>query len=116
MPHISNPEHLATVKAVIYLHPPLRENLVSGFPIKAILIPRVTGLRDTTLSPASAPDGLKALAPSTLFQLSGAGAGNFGYMASLVRRVPCLHLNAGTDLAQIPRAIHGVSAARQSAA
>ncbi len=106
VPHISNVEDLDKVKAVIYLHPPLRANLVPGFPIKAILIPRVTGLRDTTLSPATAPAGLKALAPSTLFQLSGAGAGNFGYMASLVRRVPCLYLNAGTDLAQIPRVIH----------
>jgi hypothetical protein len=105
LPLISNPQDLGIAKAVIYLNDHHPERLSAGFPIKAVLIPRVTGKADTRLTPATQLDGLRALAPSTLFQLSGAGAVNFGIMAGFARRVPSYFLEAGTDLDQIPAVI-----------
>jgi hypothetical protein len=105
LPLVSNPQHLDTAKAVIYLNDHHPEKLSTGFPVKAIFIPRVTGKVDTTITPASHVDGLRALAPSTLFQLSGSSAQNFALMANFSRRTPSYFLNAGTDLRQIPAVI-----------
>lgn len=106
LPLVSNPQDLGKCKAVIYLHDHHPERLTRGFPVKAVLIPRVTGEVDTRLTPASHVDGLRALAPSTLFQLSGAGEQNFTLMAAFARRIPSYFLEAGTDLKQIPAVIH----------
>ncbi len=105
VPLISNRDQLETDKAVIYLHDHHPEKLVESFPVKAVLVPRITGRRDTTLRPTSPLIGLKALAPSTLFQLSGAAATNFKVMAEFVRRIPSYYLELGTDLNQIPAVI-----------
>ena len=95
LPLVSNPQDLGVAKAVIYLNDHHPEKLKAKFPIKAVLIPRVTGRVDTRLTPATQVDGLRALAPSTLFQLSGAGAQNFTVMAAFARRVPSYFLEAG---------------------
>lgn len=70
-----------------------------------VLVPRIVGGLSTTAVPISPIEALKALAPSTLFQLIGAGQKDFRAMAELVRTVPCYRLELGTDLAAIPRAI-----------
>jgi hypothetical protein len=105
LPLVSNPQDLGICKAVIYLNDHHPEKVTRGFPVKAVFIPRVTGKVDTHLTPASHVDGLRALAPSTLFQLSGAGEQNFALMASFARRIPSYFLDAGTDLDQIPTVI-----------
>ncbi|MEO8464791.1 MAG: serine kinase [Gammaproteobacteria bacterium] len=105
LPLVSNPDDLGVAKAVIYLNDHHPEKLTRGFPVKSIFIPRVTGKVDTHITPASHVDGLRALAPSTLFQLSGTGGQNFALMANFARRVPSHFLDAGTDLEQIPAVI-----------
>ncbi|HUF74394.1 MAG TPA: serine kinase [Gammaproteobacteria bacterium] len=105
LPLVSNPQDLGICKAVIYLNDHHPERLTRGFPVKAVLIPRVTGKVDTRLTLASQVEGLRALAPSTLFQLSGAGEQNFALMAQFARRIPSYFLEAGTDLKQIPAVI-----------
>jgi hypothetical protein len=104
-PLVSNEQDIDRLKAVIFLAPTHSHRLIGEFPLKAILVPRVTHQRDTRIRPATALEGVKALAPSTLFQLAGAGRGNLATMASLTRQVPSYHLDAGTDLTQIPEAI-----------
>lgn len=112
LPHlasaISNADRLDTEKALLFLHEHCPEKIVSGFPVRAILLPRVTGRPGTTLTPASPITALKALAPSTLFQLPGAGHSAFQVMSKFVKQVPCYHLELGTDLAQIPEVILGL--------
>lgn len=79
--------------------------LATGFPLKAILIPRVTGRVDTTLTPAPAMTGLSALTLSTVHQLPGAGPAALQLIKRLTDQLPCYYLELGTDLAQIPRVI-----------
>lgn len=99
--HISNPHELADEKALLFLAKHFSDKLIRSFPLKAILVPTVSGNRNTSLKPASAISALKALAPSTLFQLSGAGKTEFENISTLVKTVPCFSISLGTDLPQI---------------
>jgi hypothetical protein len=94
-----------TEKAIVFLHEHYPQHLGSAFPIRAVLLPRVTGLGETRLIPTSPAASLMALAPSTLFQLSGAGPDDFREIAEFVRQVPCYALEVGTDLRQVPRVV-----------
>lgn len=102
---ISNPEHLDSQKALIFLHDQLAHKLTHGFPIKAILTPVVSGKTDTYLRKVSASAALFALAPSTVFNLPGVRNATFDKIVKLVKSIPCYSLEAGTDLSQIPDTI-----------
>lgn len=102
---ISNAESLGEEKALLFLNEHYPEKVLSGFPLRAVLLPRVTGKPQTKLTLASPMAGLRALAPSTIFQLSGAGERAFRMMSQLVKQVPCYNLELGTDIANIPEAI-----------
>lgn len=107
-PLVNNVDRLEMEKAMLFLHQHYPKKVVHGFPIKAVLIPQVTGKRDTNLRPATAGMALRALAPSTIFQLAGSGQTAFQTMSSLVKQVPCYILELGTDMAQIPEVILGL--------
>lgn len=95
-------------KAVFFFQETLPHKLISQIPLRALLIPRVTGERHTRLTPANAHAALLALAPSTISQLGGADGKVLARLASLVSRVPCWHLELGTDIKQIPQTIISV--------
>jgi hypothetical protein len=99
---IANRQRLADEKALLYLHEHFPQRLSRGFPLRAILLPVVTGRRETLLRPASAAASLAALAPSTIFLLPLAGRTALGAMAALVRQVPSYMLELGTEIERIP--------------
>ena len=103
-------DELAQQKALLYLHRHCAGSLSAELPLRAILLPRVTGRSDTALRAASPAAALQALAPSSLLQLPGAGRVELQAMADLVRRLPCYWLDLGTDLPQIPAVISEVLA------
>jgi hypothetical protein len=90
----------------------LSGRMTRGFPVRALLLPRVTGSVDTRLEPISAAAALRGLAPSTLFQLGGSGPGTLAALGRLVGRVPSFAFYLGTDLAQIPAAIENLLGGR----
>jgi len=104
-PAVSNPEMLGEEKALIFLHGHYSNKLTRGFPIQAILSPRITELKETTLTPASPMIGLRDLAPSTMFQLPGTKPETLRVLARLVKQVPCFNIWLGKDLSQIPETI-----------
>ncbi|MDZ7957763.1 MAG: serine kinase [Aulosira sp. DedQUE10] len=104
-PLVNNVERIGLEKAMLFLHEHHPDKIVQGFPIKAVLVPHVTGKLDTHLRPTNAGTALRALAPSTIFQLAGSGKSAFQIMSSLVKQVPCYALELGTDMAQIPEVI-----------
>jgi hypothetical protein len=79
--------------------------IAASFDLRAVLLPRVSGTRETTVKPVSPALALRALAPSTMFQLAGAGSRVFHTLASIIRRVPCFEISVGHELAWIPAAI-----------
>jgi hypothetical protein len=92
-------------KAVFFLNEQFPAQLVAEMPLRAILLPRVTGQRETILQPAAPGEALQALAPSTIFQLPGGGAADFRFLAVLVKQLPCYRLGLGTEIERIPQVI-----------
>jgi hypothetical protein len=92
-------------KLVFFLQQIMPEQLLPGFPLRVILMPRVTGNRDTRLSAASPAQALLALAPENVLRWPTVGREAFKRLADVIRHTPRYYLDAGTDLKQIPDAV-----------
>lgn len=104
-PLVSNPDKLDEEKALIYLREHFPASIVRGLPLRAILLPRVTGRPETKLVKAGAMDAFRAIAPTTLLHLARATDEASRKISALCRSLPVYWLDAGTDLTQIPRVI-----------
>lgn len=105
LPLVSNRDRLDRQKALIFLTDAYRDRLISGFPLRAVLVPRVTGELETTIEPSTPSVALRALAPSTMLQLPGDGKDVMRWLATLVRKVPIFTLRAGTRMPGISAAV-----------
>jgi hypothetical protein len=92
-------------KPVIFLAQSGRFTVVPRAPLRAILIPSVTGQPETTIETATAAAALRALAPSTLMQLPNSDPAALQSLAALTRQVACFHLGLGTRLEDIAPAV-----------
>ena len=97
---------LDTQKALFFLHEYYSDRLSTGFPLRAIVVPRVSGERATRIRPISGARALLALAPSTIFQLPGAENQKFARLSQLTKTLPAYAMDSGTDWRDIPRALH----------
>ncbi|HEX2833811.1 MAG TPA: hypothetical protein VHW00_12435 [Thermoanaerobaculia bacterium] len=79
----------------------LLTEVADSFPIRALVLPRVTG-GTSRLRRASGAEALRALAPTTVFQLPGNDGATFAWMATLARTIPAFALDLGDDREQIP--------------
>lgn len=105
LPKVANPERLADEKALLFVNEHYPAKVAKLLPVRAVLLPRVTGLPETRWKRVSVATTLAALAPSTIFQLPRAGNEAFQFLARFVRQLPCFSLEVGTDLSTIPPAI-----------
>lgn len=104
VPAIINEDNIKKEKTILFLHDYYPKKIVTGFKVRAILLPRVTGGK-TKLNSVTASIALKAMAPSTIFQLPGAGQDDLKMMAKLVRQIPSYFLELGQDTDAIPDVI-----------
>ena len=91
-------------KVLFFLQDLSPEKISKGFPLKAIILPEVTNALQTRITKLSAPEMLRSLAPSTIFQLPGSGSRDLRWMASLVKLVPGFKLELGhnrNDIADV---------------
>jgi hypothetical protein len=95
-------------KALLDIHRNRPEKMMRSAPLKAVAMPRITGRPETTVEPSSAGAALAAVAPSTILQLPGNGPPAMRLLSSVVRSVPVVHLNVGSDPALIAPAIEGI--------
>ncbi len=102
---ISNSDRLDQEKAMIFLQKYYPSQVVKGFPLRAILISQITGKLETTLRKSSSMMALKAIAPSTMFQLSGTNQHTLQTISKLIKQLDCYVLELGTDIKQIPKVI-----------
>jgi hypothetical protein len=89
-------------KALYYLDDGPSCRISTSAPLRAILMPRVTGRIDTRLVPASSIEAIHSLAPSAIFQLPDAGRIEFERISAVAKKVKCYWLEVGTDVSQIP--------------
>jgi hypothetical protein len=104
-PHVWNPQREPNEKATIFLNESFPQKLIPQFPLRAILVPVITGQVDTRIEPCGEGAALMALGPSSLAQLPASGPRDLTSIAQVVRSSPCFRLMLGTDLTQIPCAI-----------
>ncbi|MFN2299322.1 MAG: serine kinase [Anaerolineales bacterium] len=101
-PAVSNPGELGGEKALLFIHDHMPDRAISDTRVNMVLLPRVSGDPETRIRPASPTAALRALAPSSLFQIPGTGRFEFQALADFVKRIPCFHLALGTDMDKIP--------------
>jgi hypothetical protein len=94
-----------TEKTVLYLNELRPDVPVSGFPLRAIVLPRITESGTSRIAPISAPRALAALAPSTIVQLHTAGQDALEAMKRLVAEVPSFELELGGEVDAIPAVV-----------
>jgi hypothetical protein len=108
MEHVWNPDRLDTEKAVFFVHDIAPSRTTAGFPLRAVLVPRVVGGIETTVRVAPRIAALAALAPSTIIQLHVPMEDALSTMKRLIEAVPCYFLELGTDVDGIPRTIRSL--------
>lgn len=92
---VGSDHHYKVGKSLAFLHPAYTEQMVTRFPIKALLIPRIAHQMQPTLTPTSAVEAFRVLGPSTVIWMSGAEAENYRFTAELTRNLPCYTLSLG---------------------
>lgn len=100
---VAVPPASAQDKAVLFA--PRR--VPGALPLCAIVVPRIAadGARLSPLSPAAA---FLALAPTTVFQLPGAGRGSTAILRELVSAVPCFELVLGPEPLEAVQLLRGL--------
>ncbi|MEZ5567995.1 MAG: hypothetical protein R3E54_06615 [Halioglobus sp.] len=83
-------------KAVLYTARRFPRQLAQRMPLRALVVPAVTG-GQPRLTPMSRAAAFLALAPTTLFQLPGAGRQTTAFLRELVTALPCYQLSLGGD-------------------
>jgi hypothetical protein len=112
---IVNPDKLDTEKAVFLVNRRYPEHIQQGFQISAIVVPVISNGPSSRLERAPAGTALRALAPSTILQLPGAGRAALATLSRLAWLVPTFVLRLGHDLDAIPAVLaHGLVEARGS--
>ncbi len=104
-PTVANADRMVEEKAIVFISESHPDKVSPGFPVRAVLVPRVTHHRETRVIPTSPASALAALAPSTIFQLRDPGHLALETMAQLLEQVPSFSLELGTDLPEIPGVI-----------
>lgn len=102
---IINADHPDDEKAILNLNSYRPESLIASFPLKAILLPTITGAAHTRILPATPFEALFTAAPATVFHLIGAKKTTLKKLAALVRRVPVYRVELGMDRREIVESI-----------
>lgn len=92
-------------KLVFHVHERMPEGTSSGFPLRAVVVPRIVGGPVTRTRPLAGAAALTALAPSTIFQLHPPQKNALATMGDVLSRVPAYSLELGDDIAAIPDAL-----------
>ena len=109
---VQNVEKLDREKAVLYLYPRLANRLATELPVRAMLIPRIVDLDETSVTPAPSVEIQRASAFTTMSQLPHVGRHTLDFIDRFASTVPGYTLEMGKDLNKIPTAISNLPAER----
>jgi hypothetical protein len=101
-------DHVKAGKGLVFLHPDYAGRLITTFPIKALVIPQVTGQAQAALRPLPPGDAFRVFGPSTVIWLPGAEADNYRFTAELTRWLPCYRLDLALDPARNMAAVQNL--------
>ena len=101
-PAISNADRLDSEKAIVFVNDLFPGAVVAGFPLQAILIPRIVDRVHSAIVPTPSAAAVTALAPSTMLQLHPPPPQALGRIRRLAAVVPAFVLELGSDVAGVP--------------
>ena len=101
-------------KTVIFVEEHSPDAILRSFPVRGIVVPRITGGETHKLERISRSEALRALAPSTLFQMPGDQSKSLTRLASIVRQLSCWSLSIGEDPGNVPALLEKLSTSRGS--
>jgi hypothetical protein len=102
IPHSIYPQRPDQEKTLVLLSQVFPRQLSSYAPIRALVLPRVTGNPSAQIRPASRAEALFALAPSSILLRPSSGALTLDKLAHLAEQAPCYWLDLGHDLSEAP--------------
>jgi hypothetical protein len=89
-------------KTIFYVRETYPDQVTTGFPLKAIVVPRVAPEETTELNEIPLTATLKALVPSTMFEIHAAGQSALTTLTQVARSVPAYELRLGSEMEAIP--------------
>ena len=101
LPKLKIREKTNNDKSIVLMYPEYADKLIRGFPVKALLVPGISGRNKTTITKATQAKALLAIAPSTVIPLPGADKRDFHFLSAFVAKVPSYTLELGTDYAEV---------------
>lgn len=107
-PYVANTDRLDREKAMIFLWPDLRAQIGATLPLRAIAVPRVTGLPDTVVSPMPAAAAFRAIGPDSVLTMLNDARGALDLLRRLVAALPCVDLALGTRPDGVRQALHDI--------
>jgi hypothetical protein len=88
-------------KAVFHVYANFPDRCTNGFPLRAVVVPRVKG-GATRVGSSNHAKAVAALAPSTIFQIYPPAPDALAQIAGIVRALPTFSLELGADVEAIP--------------
>jgi hypothetical protein len=101
LPHLAEAFHSSPIdqhnKSIIFIAQRMRRAVLHSFPLRAIVATKIVSGSACNAEALTPGEALRALAPSTLFQLPGDRTQSFARMCGLIRNIPCWRLDVGSD-------------------
>jgi hypothetical protein len=97
--------HVKAGKGLVFLHPDFASRLVTTFPIRSLVVPRVSHQAQPAVRLMSPGAAFRVFGPSTVIWLPGAEAESYRLTAELTRRLPCYQLDLALEPARNSAAI-----------
>jgi hypothetical protein len=96
-------------KSVVFLNQAFHQQIKSSVSIKAIVLPNIVNRVETTYRPASKPEALFALAPTSVMFLPRPTQASFNRLAEMVQQIPAYWLDLGQKIDSIPGSISNLA-------
>jgi hypothetical protein len=84
-------------KSIIFLAEHLASAVLRSLPLRAVVAPKILPDTACRIDRLSRGEALRALAPSTLFQMPGDRAASLSRITALIQNLPCFRLTIGND-------------------
>lgn len=102
---VDNSEKLENEKAVLFLYPDKKDQIVDSLPIKAIFTPVIKDKKETSINAAKKLLVERSIAFTTMSQLPNVGKHTHDYISRLTSRTALHTLHLGSDFDKIAQSI-----------
>lgn len=101
LPHLAEAFRASPIdqqgKSIIFVGEHIPSAVLRSLPLRAVVLPQIVTGTECRVEVLPRGEALRAVAPSTLFQMPGDRADSLSRLSALVRSLPCFRLCVGED-------------------